>query len=142
MGFYTSPFYAKCGGPASLNERRRRGEVVAAGTIAGPEFLLAYTNEVAQAGRTETSVFVVERVIHKEGLVETFPSDVFYIIAGTIYKAPKVWDFVDSVLQVAAGAAEGIMTRQVEELDHKRQRLATEHQEPVATNDDVGGDWP
>eukprot|EP00927_Polykrikos_kofoidii_P083849 TRINITY_DN8693_c0_g1_i1.p1 TRINITY_DN8693_c0_g1~~TRINITY_DN8693_c0_g1_i1.p1 ORF type:complete len:265 (+),score=43.88 TRINITY_DN8693_c0_g1_i1:114-908(+) len=134
--FYASPFYARCGGPTSLNEQRRRhgAEAVGPPTPGDHEFVLAGCNDDAREGQTETSVFIVQKVLHRSGQSGAVPSDTFYIIAGTIYKAPKLSTFFDTALLVAASSADQLLGRQLEDLGRKRRRMleAEEEVDPVA----------
>lgn len=122
--FYSSPFYALCGGAQSLNEQRRRGTATPVITADLAEFVVAYANEDAKQGRVETSVIVIEKVIHKGdqdgGVV---PRDIFYIITGTIYKAPQLDEVFSGTFRVAAVAAERILAVQLDDLAAKRRRL-------------------
>ncbi|CAE7544002.1 MED6 [Symbiodinium natans] len=110
--FYTSPFYLRCGGPESVNERRRRGQRVEAGA-AGIEFVVAAANADAREGRLETSIFVLQRVLRRAG-EPAIAQDVFYVLAGAVYKAPHVVDIFDGALCQAARAANSILKKQLE----------------------------
>lgn len=139
--FYSSPFYARCGGPTSLNEAWRRSGCSASmqgekqrHELDGHEFVLASCNEDARQGRIETSVFVVQKVLHRRGQEGTDARDVFYVISGTIYKAPQLGAVFDGVLQVVSFATERILAKQVEDLDRKRRKLVDERTSVTASS--------
>ncbi|CAE8583442.1 unnamed protein product, partial [Polarella glacialis] len=124
--FYTSPFYLHCGGPSSLNERRRRAgsgeEVRPSGNW--HEFTLVHANEDAKDGRVETSIFVIQKVLWREGHEGSVPSEVFYVLSGSIYKAPQIGELFDAAICQAARSADLILRKQLEGVSRKRPRLS------------------
>mmetsp|Transcript_49926 Transcript_49926/g.93442 ORF Transcript_49926/g.93442 Transcript_49926/m.93442 type:complete len:190 (-) Transcript_49926:45-614(-) len=112
--FYTSPFYLRCGGPESLNELRRRGGVIdEAMATTNTEFVLVCANDDAKEGRMETSIFVLQRVLRRPGEAAS-PRETFYILAGTIYKAPPAAEIFDAALCQSAVAARSILAMQLD----------------------------
>ncbi|CAE7754583.1 MED6 [Symbiodinium sp. CCMP2456] len=132
--FYTSPFYLRCGGPESINERRRRGQREAATT--GIEFVVAGANADAREGLLATSIFVLQRVLRRAGESAT-PQDAFYVLAGTVYKAPSLVDIFDGALCQSARAASSILKKQLESM-----RQSTEEEAPHAPESRLGDGWP
>jgi len=67
----------------------------------------------------------VHKVLHRKGQDGAVPSgDAFYIIAGTVYKAPQVGDVFDTALYMVASALDVILERQTEGFAPKRRKLA------------------
>eukprot|EP00439_Symbiodinium_sp_Y106_P020733 s1582_g2.t1 len=133
--FYTSPFYLRCGGPESINERRRRGQRVEAATT-GIEFVVAGANADAREGILGTSIFVLQRVLRRAGESAT-PQDAFYVLAGTVYKAPSLVDIFDGALCQSARAASSILKKQLESM-----RQSTGDEAPDAPESRLGDGWP
>lgn len=123
--FYTSFFYARCGGSSSLNEQRRKGEKPVAGK-GGHEFVLAFSNEEAKLGNVEMSIFVLQKLIYQDGKDGGVPYDTFYIVSGTIFKAPNIGHVFDSALRSALHAFHSIFSRQTEDLKSKRRRICVD----------------
>ncbi|CAK9090004.1 unnamed protein product [Durusdinium trenchii] len=112
--FYTSPFYLHFG-EGSLNEQRRRGLQVEA-QAGSHEFVLRTANEDAKAGVVETSIFVLQRLQHPATSKETF-----YVISGTIYKAPELSELLKSSIgQSAIGATSSLAFGCFETKNHRR----------------------
>lgn len=135
--FYASPFYVRCGGHDSLNELRRRGssqDLAAATDTDGHEFILAWCNADAQEGRTETSVFVLQKVVRRVGRDGAVPSDVFYVLAGTVYKAPQIGEVFETALAGATRAAGELLGRQTEDLRRKRRRITSRRAQSMQQN--------
>eukprot|EP00933_Yihiella_yeosuensis_P017128 TRINITY_DN14398_c0_g1_i1.p1 TRINITY_DN14398_c0_g1~~TRINITY_DN14398_c0_g1_i1.p1 ORF type:complete len:249 (-),score=48.99 TRINITY_DN14398_c0_g1_i1:372-1085(-) len=142
--FYASPFYLHCGGPSSLNERRRRGQE-ALRTGNSHEFKLIYANEDAEEGRAETSVFVIQKEVFKEGKEGSVPSDVFYVLAGSIYKAPQLSELFEAAVCQAARSVDVVLKRQMEGVDRKRQRLDEDGQKRASASKEDSQElsrWP
>ncbi|CAJ1359284.1 unnamed protein product [Effrenium voratum] len=125
--FFTSPFYLHFGGATSLNEQRRRGQIE---DPSASEFVLLAANEDAKEGRVETSVFVIQRR-------STVPHEAFYVISGSVYKAPEISELMGSALCQAALSAAGILKKQLEAMRQKELpdlpsegRLESEPSEP------------
>eukprot|EP00416_Gambierdiscus_australes_P034108 CAMPEP_0171107372 /NCGR_PEP_ID=MMETSP0766_2-20121228/66668_1 /TAXON_ID=439317 /ORGANISM="Gambierdiscus australes, Strain CAWD 149" /LENGTH=219 /DNA_ID=CAMNT_0011568659 /DNA_START=215 /DNA_END=874 /DNA_ORIENTATION=+ len=130
--FYTSPFYARCGGMTSANEARRRGhQAPLSGDV--HEFMLTYSNNAAKSGRIETSVYVIQKISHRTAQDGTVPSDTFYIVAGSIYKAPQLGELFERTVHQTTSAVDAILQRQVEPL-----KLPREAEEPGAPKREAG----
>ena len=64
------------------------------------EFVVLSANEDGKAGRVETSVFVIQRLVHPKTFKETF-----YVVSGTVYQAPELSELLRKALgQSASGA--------------------------------------
>ncbi|CAE7632067.1 MED6, partial [Symbiodinium pilosum] len=134
--FYTSPFYQRSGGPESLNERRRRGQKVEEASP-GIEFVVVGANADAKEGRLETSIFVVQRLLRRAG-ESAVPQDVFYVLAGSVYKAPPIVDIFDGALCQTAMAASSILKKQLESFRYTAEEQPAAAQDARSTNPD----WP
>ena len=130
--FYTSPFYPHFG-QNSLNEQRRRGLQVEA-QAGSHEFVLRAANEDAKAGRVETSIFVLQLLQHPSIFKESF-----YVISGTIYKAPELSELIKSAIGQSAFGATSILKKQLEAMRIPLPE-ATDDAKTTAADEAIG--WP